>query len=599
MRTFTLAASSVLLQEHEDPALLSAAAHALLQRSLLDAEGAIQLLGRSGALPHLLGLPAAMFGSADAAVLEPGQVLAAQHAFCGVQAAASLVAMASQLAPAGSWAEVSAGPGLLAAAASSFSRAASFGCGGLPDVADPAVRDLRQAAQASLAPLADALALLADATGSSPAQLEPACGCSPLPLAAAVAVVLSCPELRHADGASQPSAACCRLLAVMLMHEEQAASFLLGGTGEEHTLPLAWGGSREGGPGKPVGTALCTCLMELWLQAAAADGSSDGRSEQQQVLHAALGGLLAFSRSAKQVALDAGLHSSLLDGCRSLGAGLAAPAARLQAQQAAPTAAAHRAAKLQQLRETRRGGSKQPAAALAFGSRVPVSGPGGSRKSASRATRQASAEVAAEEMGEEQPGPSQGTADVAADAEASTAAGDSPSLCGQQQHERQPQSLLIVLLSLQQQLAYNSSGSSRSLAEAGAMDVAATLWGAGGPDVQASLLSLLAVLLHNSPEAWAACASTGEQRGKGGIQLDEGCFLTFRGAFSTLCSPWCAAARFLQASPRCWSGLSPQCFRAGPSRRPLCLPLPQAPMGRGCWCTAAACRRGRCGRCRI
>ncbi|PRW20587.1 hypothetical protein C2E21_8958 [Chlorella sorokiniana] len=317
----------------------------LLTRALLDAEGAVQLLGGGAALTRLLRQPATALGDdapGDAATLAPGQATAATHAFRAAHAAAALLATLRHLAPAECWAEVSSAPGLLAAAASAFSWVASFGCRALPVLIDPAVAALQQSAQATLAPLADAIALLAQT--SSPDQLGAACSCAPLPLAAAVATAASSPTVQPGQGA-----------------------------------------------GPPVGAVMGTYLMEQWLEAAAAaSGSEKGsveQQQQQQVLDAALGGLLAFSASAKQVAVDAGLHSSLLDSFRalaaSLGSGSARPASPLQPLPQ-PSAAAHRTAKLQQLREVRRSGAKQPAVALAFGSRVPVSAPAASKHGGSR-----------------------------------------------------------------------------------------------------------------------------------------------------------------------------------------------------------------------
>lgn len=487
----------------------------MLQRVLLDAEGAVQLLDGGAALLHLLRQPAAALADSlgAAAALAPGQAAAAADAFRGAHAAASLLASLSRLAPADCWAEVGTHPGLLTAAACAFSQAAAIGCCILPEVAEPAVASLQRAALAALAPLADAIALLAQASAGSPEQLAAGCSCTPLPLAAAVATAMNSPKLPQARLVGLVRAACCRLLAVLLQDEAEARCFLQDSQGQEHQLPSA----DPDASSPPAGAALSTCLMVQWLEAAAAaSGSEQGsldEQQQRQVLNVALGGLLAFSASAKRVAVDAGMHSSLLDSCRALAVCLAGPGAAGPLQPLPqPTAAAHRTAKLQQLREARRSGTKQPAAVLAFGSRVPAAAPAASGRSASRSSfaERAGSDAAAVEAGPDSPAqPTADTADVVSQAECRTLVPQAPSP-GNHPQPRQQQ-LLVSLLGLLQRLAHSSAPSCSSLVEAGAMEVAALLWGAHGSTVQASLLSLLTTLLHNSAAARAACASTGEQ----------------------------------------------------------------------------------------
>lgn len=510
-------------QEEEDPVLLSAAAHAALQRALLDAEGAVQLLGGGQALARLLRQPAAALGGmpADAAAMPPEHATAAAHAFRAALAAAALLAAVSHLAPPDCWAEVRASPGLLASAASAFNWAASLGCCPIPDVVAPTATALQRSAQAALAPLADAIALLAQANAGSPEQLAAASSCVPLPLAAALAAAMSSPTLLQARLAGPLPAACVRVLAVLLQDEAQAHCLLQDSSGREHQVPAA-----ADGPGarQPVGAVLGACLMEHWLEAAAAagnssgEGSTDQHPDQRQVLDAALGGLLAFSSSAKQVAVDAGLHSSLLDSCRTLAAGLAGPAANHPLQpQPQPTAAAHRTAKLQQLREARRMGTKQPAAVLAFGSRVPAaSGHTIGKRSGRHSScgEEAGSGATAAEAGQDPA--AQADEATAGASQAEPCSGDQPASSLQVHPQQRQQQLVASLLGLLQRLAHNSSSSSDSLVEAGAMDVAAVLWDVGSPAVHATLLSLLASLLHNSAAARAACASTGEQLGRSG-----------------------------------------------------------------------------------
>ena len=479
----------------------------------------MQLLGGGAALLRLLRQPAAALADSlgDAAALAPGQAAAAADAFRGAHAAAFLLASLSRLAPADCWAEVSTHPGLLTAAACAFSQAADCGCCVLPEVAEPAVASRQQAAQAALAPLADTIALLTQASAGSPEQLAAGCSCTPLPLAAAVATAISSLKLPQTQLAGLVRAACCRLLAVLLQDEAEAQCFLQDSKGQEHQLPSA---DRDASS-QPAGAVLGTCFMGLWLEAAAAgSGSEQGsldepqqQQQQQQALNVALGGLLAFSASAKRVAVDAGLHSSLLDSCRALAvclAGLmAAGSLQLPPQ---PTAAAHRTAKLQQLRAARHSGTKRPAAVLAFGSRVPAAAPAASGRSASRSScaERAGSDTAAVEAGPDSPAqPAADTADAASQAGCRTFAPQAPSPDDHPQQRQQQ--LLVSLLGLLQRLAHSSAPSCSSLVEAGAMEVAALLWGAGSSTVQASLLCLLTTLLHNSAEARAACASTGEQ----------------------------------------------------------------------------------------
>ncbi|KAI7839118.1 hypothetical protein COHA_007122, partial [Chlorella ohadii] len=502
---------AVLQEEEEDATLLSAAAHAVLQRALLDAEGAVQLLGGGAVLLRLLRQPAATLSGVPGNGAMPAveQAAAAAHAFRAAHAAAALVAAIGRLAPAKCWAEVSAAPGLLEAASSAFSWAVSTGRSSLPHAAEPAVASLQRSAQDALAPLADAIALLAQANANSTEQLGAACNCTPLPLASAVATAMSSPQLQQARAAGPLLATCCRLLAVLLQEEAVAQCFLLDSSGQEHQLPAA-----EPSLHQPVGAVLSASLMEQWLEAAAArngsgseEGSTDEQQQQRQVLDVALGGLLTYSGSAKQVALDAGLHTSLLDSCRALAASLAGPVAAPPLPQ--PAAAAHRTAKLQQLREARRSGTKQPAAVLAFGSRVANQAPAASKRSGRHSScgEQSGSSAVAVDAGQEPEVQPEDHAEVASQTEPRPPDQPPPSLHAHPQ-QRQMR-LMLSLLSLLQRLAHNSAPACSSLVEAGAMDVAAVLWGTGGPAVQTSLLSLLATLLHNSAEARATCASTG------------------------------------------------------------------------------------------
>lgn len=491
----------------------------MLQRALLDAEGAVQLLGGGAVLVRLLRQKAATLSCVpgNGAVPAAEQAAAAAHAFRAAHAAAALVAAICRLAPAACWAEVSAAPGLLEAASSAFSWAVSTGCSSLPHAAEPAVASLQRSAQDALAPLADAIALLAQANANSTEQLGAACNCTPLPLASAVATAMSSPQLQQARAAGPLRATCCRLLAVLLQAEAVAQCFLLDSSGQEHQLP-----ADEPDVHQPVGAVLSASLMEHWLEAAAAarngSGSEEGSTDEQpqrQVLDVALGGLLTYSGSAKQVALDAGLHTSLLDSCRALAASLAGPVAAPPLPQ--PAAAAHRTAKLQQLREARRSGTKQPAAVLAFGSRVANQAPAASKRSGRHSScgEQAGSNAVPVEAGQDPLAQPEDHVDGASHTEHTESRpidqpGPSPHAHPQQQQQR----LVVSLLSLLQQLAHSSAPACGSLVEAGAMDVAIALWGTGGPAVQTSLLSLLATLLHNSAEARATCASTGEQTGR-------------------------------------------------------------------------------------
>lgn len=475
-------------------ALLSAATAASLQRLLLDAEGAGSAAS-AAVLLRLLRLPAAAAEAADTSGglpledLRADQACSLQHAVHAARSAASLVAAAAQLAPRGLWAELAASPDLLPAAAGAFSRAAALSCGALPEVAEPEVQVLQRCSQTALAGLADTAALLAQAAvaGASHAPLQAACDCAPLPLAVTVAAALNGAQQWPAADlcGSDLSAACCRLLAVALQQQEAAAAFLLGPDGSEHQLPADVGT----GPQAAAAAALCGHLLE-WLVASAAEEDSAPGSPQQAALHAALGGLLCSSRSAKRVALSVGLHHSLTDSCCSLAAGLGSPQAA--AAPAAPPAAVMRAGKLARLKQRRACGTgggavgaKRASASLAFGSRLP-SQPAGGRASPARP--------------QPQPGLESG-----AQLPANAAGMEAAPACSQPAGEQR----LLLCLRLLQQLAHGCEASGDALVEAGALRAAAQLWGAGSAAVQHGLLGLLGTLLACSPAARQALATTG------------------------------------------------------------------------------------------
>lgn len=477
--------------------LLRAAAAASLQRLLLDGEGAGPACS-AAVLLRLLRLPTA---AADAPLgqLPADQARSMQDSMQAAQTAASLVVAAAQLAPAGVWAELAASPDLLPAAAAAFSCATALSCEALPELAALEAQTLQQCSRAALAGLADAVALLAQAAVAGPAHtvLQAACECAPLPLAVAVATALNGAQqwrLASCEG-SALSAACCRLLTAALQGERAAAAFLCSPDGSEHRLPLpedACGGGAQPGT---AAVGLSSHLLEQFVSTAAADEGGASSGLQQAVLHAALGGLLCSSPSAKQVALAVGLHRSLLDSCRSLAAGLGGTSAAAAPAEQPPAAA--RAGKLAQLKQRRAGGAggsaaaggRRAPAALAFGSRVPSQMAGGR---ASPLSQQQQAEG------------SSSVRQLAADAGAAPIG--QPAASNQPAGERR----LLLCLRLLQQLAHSCEASSDALVEAGALEVAALLWGAGGAAVQHGLLGLLGTLLACSPAARQALASTGE-----------------------------------------------------------------------------------------
>ena len=501
------------LQESNEPALLSTAAHAVLQRMLLDAEGACQLVD-TAVLLRLLGcLPAtaaALSGltagdsSLGTDLLTSVSSKAAEqlaHAARAAHAAAGLVAAGAQLAPDSSCAEQFTDPGLLPAAAAAFSLAAAISSASLPALTEPAVRALQLHCQAALAPLADALALLAQADGCTTQQVAAACSSEPAPLAAAVAATMAGGQMGAEDQQQgQLDASCCRLLAALLQRQDWAAAFLVGASGEEHQAALLDGGSSSssssgGGAGSSaatVGGAICLRLVELFLRSA---GAASQEQQQDTHLQCALGGLLAYSPAAKQVTAEVGLPASLLASMRCLvpAARQAAPAQPTPAQ---PAAAVSRTAKLQELKRARRGGSNsssaassKPAPAMAFGSRV--------RSSVQQPQSSSSRKPLAAECGDAEP---------AAVPPAPTCSPAAPTPAA-----RVSEQPMLLCLGLLTQLAYGSESASSGLVAAGLLDlVGGSLWGAGGAAVQHCLLGLLGNMLTNSLQARQALIATGE-----------------------------------------------------------------------------------------
>lgn len=447
----------------------------MLQHVLVDAEAACRLVDGK-VLLRLLRLPSAagLVGQSLAGLpcSEANSLLAAMDA---AHAAAVLLVATAQLAPESRWAGVVGFPGLLPAAAEAFSLAASIAA--LPEQAlsSPPRR------QAAVPPLADALVVLAQ-TDSCSAELRAASSCHPLPLAAAVASVMG-QEWCGVDGKKR----LCRLLAVVLQHEESAAAFLEVSASDEHSLvpPCSTG------DGAAVGSLLCTQLIEQFLAGAAA-----ANWLSQQELHAALGGLLCHSHAAKQVAVRVGLHKSLVDSCASLAASLVAPDQPAAAAAELAHDGARRASKLQQLKARRGtgggGGGRPQAAQLAFGSRITSSMLGRRDPPPPAQDVQQGTDSALSPPTEVQAAPHDGTP-------------------AQQPAER---ARLVLCLDLLHQLTARSQVASDSMAAAGLLDVAMRLWGGGGAAVQHSLSRLAAVVLAHSQAARQVAASTGKSLGE-------------------------------------------------------------------------------------
>lgn len=487
------------LQEPGEPGLVSAAAHAALQRTSLDAEEG--QLADGAAIQRLLRLPATVaqqhLGAAAMATALPSMSEDAAavliHAMHVAEAAAAMITTAAQLGPGPVWEELAACPGLLPATTGALSLAAAVGCAGPPPWAEPAVRQLQLCCQGALASLLDAAALLAQAAGGE--EVLAACDCLPLPLAAAVAAVMRSMQEWAGLDARPLSAACCRLLSALLGQQATAAAFLQP-AGVEHLLGAS---CKDAGA---VGAILCTHLIELFV-AAAADSQAAAERAGWQHVECALGSLLAFSESAKEVAVAVSLPMSLIDTCLALAAPahVASPARSPPPAAAAP--AASRATKLQQLRQRRRSGAAQPTATLAFGSRVPASAvahPGSVMRPAELEPAE-KGEQAAEESEAQLLQAGEPLALVPA--MGGQVAPPSPVPPGQQR--------LLLCLGLLQQLAHGSRSASDGLVAAGAIDAAARLWGTGGAAAQQALLALLTSLLSNSPAARHACAATGKR----------------------------------------------------------------------------------------
>lgn len=365
-----------------------------------------------------------------------------------------------------------------------------MGCAASPPWAKPAVQQLQLGSQAALASLLGASALLVQAASSG--DVQAACDSLPLPLAVATAAVMGSMQHWAAADTRLLGTSCCRLLSALLGQQATAATFLQR-AGEEHQL------AADESSGVAVGAALCTQLIELFVEAAAAaESQAEQPAEHQarwQHVESALGGLLAFSHSAKEVAVAVGLPRSLTETCLALAA--ARPSAAPAVGPALPVttaSAASRVAKLQQLRQRRQGGARQPTATLAFG-----------RVSSSAAARPGSMQRPLEHHEEQpqqrEPAAEEGEPQQQAEVGPSPAAAPAP--CSGQQR-------LALCLGLMQQLAHCSRSGSDSLMDAGLMDAATRLWGTGGAPVQHALLSLLASVLSNSPAARQACAATGK-----------------------------------------------------------------------------------------
>ncbi|KAL4440183.1 hypothetical protein ABPG75_003184 [Micractinium tetrahymenae] len=505
----------LVLQEASDPCLLSAAAHAALQQTLLDADGAGSAAD-SAVLLRLLGLPSA----AAAGLLEPEPTgcrrwhcldSAMLHAVQAARAAASILVVRCRLGG-------SSSADVLPAAAAAFSTVVATSSASLPELPTAAADAVRLACWAALPVLADAVALLMQCSAPlASAEAQAACSCQPQPLVVAVAAALTGPPSEAGSaGRCSPalSASFCRMLAALLQQEGTACAFLLAGPGQERAVPVESGSTTDTAPSQPVGAALCTHLMEFFVEAAAAEaaaaaetGAQDAspQSKQQQVvvLLAALGGLLAHSQSAKQVALDVGFHGSLLATCRSLAAtsSSAAPAAPAQQALSPPQPpSSSRTSKLQQLKQRRSGGTAQ----LAFGSRAPSSRTD-SREMPLKTKQQQPAAPAAAAL--------EASAAPAVPPASSAPSPGSALLNSKEQHR------LLQLLALLQQLVAGSAAACDAVGTAGLLGLAGALlqpWEAGSPagggaaQVLHSMLRLLGSVLTSSQATRHTCASDGE-----------------------------------------------------------------------------------------
>lgn len=428
------------------------------------------------------------------------------------QAAASILVVRCQLC----------GPpdaGLLPAAAAAFGAVSAASTASLPELPAAAADAVRLACWAALPVLADAVALLSAASEPvTAAEVQAACSSHPQPLAVAMAAALAGPT-GGAGGAWQCShalsAALCRALAALLQREHMASTFLLAAPEQEYTVPAPAGGSTTAEPTQPVGAVLCAYLINLFVEAAAAEAAaatgiagldSELQPERRSlVLQAALGGLLAHSQPAKQMALDVGFHAFLLDTCRSLAAGRSsvtdAPAATSQqAPMTAKPEPCSRAIKLQQLKQQRRRGKCH----LAFGSRA-------------RGARTDTRVQPGRPM--QQPCPATCVAEEGSAAAALPPASAAP-MPGCAWLSGKVQQRLLQLLQLLQQFSVGSPSACDAVGATGLLQLAEALlqlWGTGSPVGNGStmalhsMLRLLGCVLASSQATRHAFATGGEQ----------------------------------------------------------------------------------------
>ncbi|BDA40594.1 probable rotatin at C-terminar half [Coccomyxa sp. Obi] len=95
----------------------------------------------------------------------------------------------------------------------------------------------------------------------------------------------------------------CHLLAALLTSREATVTFLSDSSGEE---------LRHPGSGVPVGASLCKSLAGLWSSCPAPAQETASTAPQRSTVAAALCSVLAFSRSAKEAAVETGLLLSLM-----------------------------------------------------------------------------------------------------------------------------------------------------------------------------------------------------------------------------------------------------------------------------------------------
>lgn len=519
------------LQTSEEPALLSAAAHALLQRLLLDATAASHLVGGCTLL-RLLRLPSrlaawpagglspagsSLSGGAEPATLPASQLSLATHSMAAAQAAAGLLVTLHQAAPASKWAEVVACPGLLPAAAAAFSLAAAINGNAPPLLPWQLLHTLRLQSGAALAPLAEALALLASAAQEE--QLLEACSsCVPLPLMTAIAEAAGQQATAAAQvqrrgfidrSRQQISVACCRLLAVLLSRPGVASLLVSGcGGGHEQLLVGPSGGSSA------AAEALCSQLVSLLVALPVVTTRPPSQQQdEERALHSALGALLAHSQEAKQAALSAGLHRFLGDRCANLGAALAEPPdSAAPPPSPSPFNPPRHSSNLQQLKARTRGTrggkrgsvpSNRPAAVLAFGRRVS----GGNTlilSDCGAVKPQREQQHAARQQGSTPSMPA-----AAHQQEEECAAGGGSG--GSSDQGRQQSTQLMASLNLLRQLAQGSTCVSNAMVAAGLLDVVVAVWDAGGTAVQLCLMGLLTVVLAHSQPARQLASCTGER----------------------------------------------------------------------------------------